>query len=218
VDARLRPERLLRRLAERGRAERRAATDDLDRALRALVPQVVAAVLDQLDLTALVLQRVNLDAVAASLDVAAVVERVDVNRIAEQIDLQAIVDRIDIDAIVARLDLDAIVATVDLDAIATRIDMQAIIDRIDIVSLADEVIDGVDLPEIIRQSTGSVASEAARTVRMRGIEADELVSRLADRLLLRRRARRTDAPGEPESLAAEAASAPPEHHPDGSAP
>ena len=83
-----------------------------------------------------------------------------------------------------RVDLDGIVATVDIDAIAARIDIGAVIDRIDLVGLAEDVIAEVDLPEIIRESTGSMASETVRGVRMQGITADEAVGRAVDRFRL----------------------------------
>ena len=43
-------------------------------------------------------------------------------------------------------------------------------------------------------------TEAVRGVRMQSIDADERINRIVDRILLRRKGRRTDAPGEPESL------------------
>jgi hypothetical protein len=55
----------------------------------------------------------------------------------------------------------------------------------DLIALANEIIDGVDLPEIIRESTGSMASETVQGVRMQSIGADQAVSRAVDRLLLR---------------------------------
>ena len=139
----------VRALAERGRRERVAADDDLQRLAAVLVPAVTAAVLDRLDLTALVRERVALD------------------------------------AIVAEVDVDAIAATVDVDAIARRIDLDAIVDRLDLVALTNRAIEGVDLAEIIRESTGSVTGEMVRGVRMQGVAADRAVSGLVDRLLRR---------------------------------
>ena len=59
-----------------------------------------------------------------------------------------------------------------MDAIARRVDLDAIVDRLDLVALANRVIEGIDLAEIIRESTGSVTGEMVRGVRMQGIEAD----------------------------------------------
>ena len=69
-------------------------------------------------------------------------------------------------AIIERLDLTAIVLRqVDLDAIVretlNRIDMTVVIDRLPIVDIADYVIEEIDLPRLIRQSTGGVAVDAA---------------------------------------------------------
>jgi hypothetical protein len=59
--------------------------------------------------------------------------------------------------------------------------------RIDMAGLAEGVIAEVDLAEIIRQSTGSVASDTVRGVRMQGISGDQAVGRVVGRLRLRRR-------------------------------
>jgi len=59
------------------------------------------------------------------------------------------------------------------------------------VELTNRVIDGIDLPEIIRESTGSVSSDIVHGVRMQGIEADRAVSGVVSRLL-RRRPRQSD--------------------------
>lgn len=58
--------------------------------------------------------------------------------------------------------------------------------RLDMAGLAEGVIAEVDLAEIIRQSTGSVASDTVRGVRMQGISGDEAVGRVVARLRLRR--------------------------------
>jgi hypothetical protein len=100
------------------------------------------------------------------------------------------------DLVLRNVDLDRVAAAIDLDAAAARIDLSAIIARLDLIGLAEEIIDGVDLPEIIRESTGSMASETVRSVRMQGIAADDAVARAVDRLLARRRdVPRVDGPG-----------------------
>jgi len=140
----------------------------------------VEAVVERLDLTAIVLERVDLDAL-----VKVVLDRVDINGVARRVDVEAVLDRLDLTAVVLqRVDLDALVKTV-----LARIDIA------DIVGLAEEVIDAVDLPEIIRESTGSMASDTVRGARMQGIVADEAVGRAVDRLLLRHGRRHTEALG-----------------------
>lgn len=109
--------------------------------------------------------------------------------------LDAVLDRVDLTRLVIeRVDLDEVARHVDLDAAAGRIDLDAAVHRVDLITLANYIIDGVDLPEIIRASTGSMASEGVRTMRMQTIDADERVNRLVDRVLLRRQGRRTDVP------------------------
>jgi hypothetical protein len=95
----------------------------------------------------------------------------------------AALDRVDVTALVRdNVDLDALVATVDVDAIA---------DRLDLLGLAAFIIDGIDLPAIIRESTGGITSDALRSARLRSYGADETVARAIDRVLLRHRARDT---------------------------
>ncbi|MGB3438414.1 MAG: hypothetical protein WBA97_06630 [Actinophytocola sp.] len=62
-----------------------------------------------------------------------------------------------------------------------------LLDQLDLTAVANSVIRDVDLPEIIRASTGSVAAETVRDVRVGAIHADQVVSRLADRVLRPRR-------------------------------
>jgi hypothetical protein len=194
---------MLAELAARGeklkdRLEHRAAD-----ALRELLRRAVDASLTAIDLTELVRTHVDLDALAAALDVDAVIARADIDAVIARTDLDAIVETVDLDAIVRRLDLEAIVGTVDLDAIVETVDLDAIVERIDpdtvvarvdveavlarldLAGIARQVIDAIDLPGILRQSTGAVSSQAARVVRTEGMNADESVSRFIDRVLRR---------------------------------
>jgi hypothetical protein len=82
--------------------------------------------------------------------------------------------------------LDAMVPRVT-DEMVRRLDLDALMTRIDVARLAQQVVAEVDLPEIIRESTIAVSSEAVRDVRMRGISGDDTVGRAVDRLLLRHR-------------------------------
>lgn len=83
----------------------------------------------------------------------------------------------------------------------------AVLQRIDLAQLAEGVIAEVDLAEIIRQSTGSVASDTVRGVRMQGISGDEAVGNAVGRLRVRfsRKASPTPPPADqvpPESTPA----------------
>jgi hypothetical protein len=103
----------------------------------------------------------------------------------------AVLDEVDLNGVVARVDLDAIAARIDLDAIAARIDLNAIVSRLDLAGLTEQVIDEVDLGEIIRESSGTMATETVDALRVQGMRADHLLSRLVDRVLLRKEERYT---------------------------
>jgi hypothetical protein len=149
--------------AARGLAEQQRAQEVAVKAVRALIATLAAAVLDEIDLDQ-------------------VVARINLNQIAARIDLDAVVDRVDIDAIAQRIDLDAVVARVDLDAILARIDLPG---------LTEQVIDEVDLGELIRESSSTMASETVDALRVQGMRVDGLVSRIVDRILLREGKRQT---------------------------
>jgi hypothetical protein len=204
---------LLDPLAQRGRAVRAARAARLDALSRLLVPRAVDLVLDRIDLTALVLERVDLSRLLAAAPVQEVVDRVDVDDVAARLDLAAVLDRLDLTAlvlervdlsrllaaapvaeVVERVDVDAVAARGDVDAVAARLDVEAFLDRLDLAGIAREVVEEIDLPEIIRESTGAMASETVRSVRMQGIGADERVSAVVDRLLARRGRRRGEVP------------------------
>ncbi len=169
--------------------------------LRLLVPQVVDAALDQIDLNELVgeridldriIDRLDLDQVIARLDIDAIVGRIDLDRILERVDFRAIAERVDVDEIVSRLDLNAIVASVDLDqvvrrvdiqAVADRIDLQALVRRLDLTAIASEVIEELDLTQLIQDAMGSMTSETVGGIRVQTMNADRAISRLRERLL-----------------------------------
>lgn len=150
------------------------ATAELARAtLRVVVREVVAAALLEVDLTRIVREYVDLDLIA---------EGIDVDAIAGRIDLDAIVRRLDLDALVDTVDLGRQVDRIDVDEIARRLDIDAVIARMDLIELAGNIIEGVDLPDIIRESTGSLSSEAVRGVRSQGMQADDAVAGFVGRL------------------------------------
>jgi len=83
-----------------------------------------------------------------------------------------------------QLDLtDLVVGRVDLDRIARQLDVDAVVGRVDFVGIVHQVLIDIDLPEIIRESTASMASDTVRDVRLRGIAADESVSTWIHRVL-----------------------------------
>ena len=177
---------------------------DLDR-LAALLD--VDAVVARVDLDA-VLDRIDVDAVAARLDLDAVAARLDLDRLVDKVDVARVVDRVDLDAVAAGLDLDALVARVDVTRVIDRVDLDAVVDRVDldravervdidqviartdVAGIARYVVREIDLPGLLRMSTGTVTSDMVRGVRDQGADADRAVERVVDRLL-RRPGRRT---------------------------
>jgi hypothetical protein len=141
---------------------------------RALVPAVIDAVLDRIDLTSLIRERVDVDALVA------------------EIDLDAAVVTLDVDRIVERVDLDAVAARIDPNAIADRVDLERIVERIDVTGIAREVIDELDLPALIRTSSETVTSEAVDDLRLGAVDADRAVARMVDRILRRHAQRAID--------------------------
>jgi hypothetical protein len=145
-------------LATRGERIRERREGGATETIRGLLRRAVEAAVPAVDLTELVLVHVDLDTLAAG---------------------------IDLDRIASPLDLDPIMHRVDPDAIVARVDVDAVIGRVDLAELAREVLAAIDLPEILRESTGAVSSQAPRAVRTEGMNADESVSRFVDRVLRR---------------------------------
>jgi len=183
IDRRFWPETQLRRYAERGRARGMAVQRSAAQLGSAGIPALVNAVLDQIDLTRLVLERVDLDAVVASVDIERIVATLDIDAIAARLDLDAVAARIDVGAVVDRVDIPAIVDRVDIDAVAARVDVAAVVDRVDVLGIARYVVEALDVAGIVRESTGVLASETVSGVRMRAVDADERVGRIIGRLL-----------------------------------
>jgi hypothetical protein len=96
--------------------------------------------------------------------------------------MDAVLDRLDPTQIVIdRIDINRIVAE--------RVNLNAIVARIDVVALAREVVRELDVPEIIRDSSSTMATETVEGIRTRGMEADRSISGFIDRLLQRRSGR-----------------------------
>lgn len=188
VPERWQPGSVLDDVAKHGAVRRAEIVRTVQELLDRWTPIIVEQVVARLDLTGLVIRHVAIDDVVRTVDIEAVVDR---------LDLDAIVQRVDLDAAVAGVDLDAAVSGVDIDSIAGRLDLDAVISRIDLVRMVEEVIEAIDLPAIIRDSTGSMASDTIRGARMTGITADEALSRSLENHLFRRRRKRAgeaDAP------------------------
>jgi hypothetical protein len=203
-------------LDDRWREQRPRDEEAAGAFLRLLVPQVVDAALDQIDLNELVVERIeldqvidrlDLDRVIARLDIDAIVSRIDFDRIIERIDVRAIVGRVPVDDVVSRLDIDAIVAGVDIDrvvsrvdvqSVADRIDLQALVDRLDLAAIANEVIEEIDLTGIIQEAMGSMTTETVGGIRVQSMNADRAIARLVGRVLGRAGEDETTETGPPD--------------------
>jgi hypothetical protein len=86
-----------------------------------------------------------------------------------------------------RIDLtQLVIERVDVNRIIQeRVDVDGVIKRADVAGVARDVLDQIDLPEIIRDSSGTMAAETVESLRLRGMDADRSLSRLVDRVLHR---------------------------------
>jgi hypothetical protein len=99
------------------------------------------------------------------------------------------VDLLPIDAILARVDVNALVGGVDLNAILDRVDMDALLARLDLPTLINNVLSEIELGDLIQESTTNIATDVRDVVRVQSHGADDLLARVVDRILLRRRPR-----------------------------
>ncbi len=156
--------------------------------LGAVIREVVEVLTEEVDLTDLVLNHVDLERliaeVLAVIDLNAVIETVDLDRAVAQVDLMKAIDLVDLDEVIGK---------VDLDAVAAKLDIDAVLDRVDLVELAEEIIDGVDLPDIIREASTSVTADVMTDVRSTSERADDAVANAVNRFLRRRGAEAVEA-------------------------
>ena len=84
--------------------------------------------------------------------------------------------------------VEMVVSRLDLTNLVIRnLDVEGILAAVDVDALVEKVLADLDLPAIIRESTGSLAAEAVRGARMTGINVDEAISQAIQRRLFRRR-------------------------------
>jgi hypothetical protein len=86
----------------------------------------------------------------------------------------------------AAVDLTALVRKhIDVDAVAKDLDVDAVVERVDTAAIANRLLEEIDLPEIVRESSDAFASEAVIGIRTRAIRADNAVTRGVDYVLHR---------------------------------
>jgi hypothetical protein len=105
----------------------------------------------------------------------------------DRIDLTSLaLERIDVNRFLGAMDVNSLVARIDVNDLAGRVDLDAMIERLELGRIAQEVIDELDVGELIRDSTGSMATETVEGIRVQGMNADRFVSRIVDRAFGRR--------------------------------
>lgn len=91
-----------------------------------------------------------------------------------------------VNAVVSRVDLTEIVVQhVDVNAIVARANIVPILDRIPMVEIADYVMAEIDLPSLVRESTGGVADDILDLLRFQAISTDNFISSVVDKVLFR---------------------------------
>jgi hypothetical protein len=81
-----------------------------------------------------------------------------------------------------------------------RVDLNALMARVDIDQLVAEVLAGIEIGDLIHDSTNSIASDVRDTVRSGAASADGRMARIVDRIVRRGRERELVVPGYAVSL------------------
>jgi len=100
-----------------------------------------------------------------------------------------------LERVVALLPIDALLARVDVDALIRRVDVNDIISRVDVAGLVAEVLSGIEIGDLIHDSTNSIASDVRDTVRSGAASVDGRLARIVDRIVRRGRERDVVVPG-----------------------
>jgi hypothetical protein len=127
----------------------------------------------------------------AAADAAGAIAAAIVPAVVERIDVNALLARVDVDALVARIDVDRILDSIDPNRVLDRVDVDELVERVDMAAVAREALEGIDLGDMIQESTASIATDTLEAIRVQAMRADDLLARIVDRLLLRRRPRDT---------------------------
>jgi hypothetical protein len=85
----------------------------------------------------------------------------------------------------AMIPVNEIINRVDIETLVTRVDVNVFLDQVDIPALVAQVVSGLELGDLIRDSTTSVAAEARDVVRVHAAAGDRALAGRIDRLLRR---------------------------------
>jgi hypothetical protein len=78
-----------------------------------------------------------------------------------------------------------VIEDVDVDAVLARVDIDAVVARIDVAVLAQRLLDEVDVGQIVRDSSSTLAAETADAVRAESVRADRALGHLVGRVFRR---------------------------------
>ena len=109
------------------------------------------------------------------------VARVDPNAVLDRVDPNALLERVDVNRLMARVDLNPILAGVDLDALLRNVDLEAVVRR-------------SGIPDIVAESTYSMAGSALDVARRQLVGLDVVADRIVDRVMRRREDQRSKGP------------------------
>jgi len=144
----------------------------------------VPTLLDHVDLDA-ILDRIDVDAVLDHVDVNRVLDRVDPDRLLDRVGVDRLLDRVGVDRLLDRVGVDRLMDRVDVERLLARVDLDAMMAQVDLGPIVDRVLDDVDIGGIVRESTGSITTDAMDGARISAMRLDGFVARIVDRTLLR---------------------------------
>ena len=100
-----------------------------------------------------------------------------------------------LERVVAMLPIDALLARIDVDALIRRVDVNALVAQVDVGPLVSEVLAGIEIGDLIHDSTNSIASDVRDTVRSGAASVDGRIARIVDRIVRHGRERDLVVPG-----------------------
>ena len=116
-------------------------------------------------------------------------------RVVEVLPIDRLLERVDIDALIRRVDVDALIGRVDVDGIVARVDIDGIVGRVDLQRIVADVLAGIEIGDLIHDSTNSIVTDARDTVRGGAASVDGTLARIVDRIVRRGRERNDVLPG-----------------------
>jgi len=100
-----------------------------------------------------------------------------------------------LERVVEILPIDALLARIDVDALIRRVDVNALVAQVDVGPLVADVLSGIEIGDLIHDSTNSIASDVRDTVRTGAASVDGRLARIVDRIVRGGRERDLVVPG-----------------------